>query len=76
MRDNKMAEVAQLFGKNLDEEFIMKWGNEWGNVEYMCEFTARGLRCYPSAKNKEKYTYSNNDWLFLLLIGEAVITNE
>jgi len=69
---NKMADVAKLFGKKLDEEFFIRWGN----VEYMCEFTARGLRCYPSAKNNIKYTYSNNDWLFLLLIGEAVIIND
>ena len=72
MIENKMTEVAKLFGKKLGEEFIMKWGT----VEYLCMFTARGLRCYPSAKNKEKYTYSNNDWLFLLLIGEAVIVDE
>lgn len=70
---NHMEEVAKLFGKKLGEEFIMKWGNEQGNVEYMCEFTARGLRCVPSAKNDTKYAYSNNDWLFLLLIGEAEI---
>lgn len=69
---NKMEAVAQLFGKTLGEEFIMKWGN----VEYMCEFTARGLRCYPSAKNDIKFNYSNNDWLFLLLIGEAVIVDD
>jgi hypothetical protein len=71
-----MEAVSQLFGKKINEEFIMKWGNEWGNVEYMCEFTARGLRCYPSAKNDINFNYSNNDWLFLLLIGEAVIVND
>jgi hypothetical protein len=72
MAENKMAEVAKLFEKQLGEEFIMKWED----VKYMCEFTARGLRCVPSVKNDIKYTYSNNDWLFLLLIGEAVIINE
>jgi hypothetical protein len=74
--ENKMEALAQLFGKKLGELFRMKWENEQGTIEYMCEFTTRGLRCYPSAKNNIKYTYSNNDWLFLLLIGEAVITNE
>jgi hypothetical protein len=71
-KPNKMEAVAQLFGKKLGEDFKMKWEN----VEYMCEFTARGLRCYPPAKNDIRINYSNNDWLFLLLIGEAVITNE
>jgi hypothetical protein len=69
MAENKMEQVAALFGKRLGELFRLKWGN----VECLCEFTARGLRCYPS---EEKYTYSNNDWLFLLLIGEAVIVDE
>ena len=76
MAENKMEQVAQMFGKKLGEEFVMKWGNEWGDVEYLCEFTARGLRCYPSVKNDIKFNFSNNDWLFLLLTGEAVIVDE
>jgi hypothetical protein len=70
--ENKMEALAKLFGKKLGEVFIMKWEN----VEYMCEFTLRGLRCVPSIKNDIKYSYSSNDWLFLLLIGQAVITDE
>jgi hypothetical protein len=73
---NKMEVIAALFGKEIGELFRMKWGNKWVDVEYMCEFTARGLCCYPPAKNDIRINYSNNDWLFLLLIGEAVIVDE
>jgi hypothetical protein len=67
MAENKMAEVAKLFGKKLGEEFKVKLTT--GEV-ILCRFSEKRL------------WYWQRDWfisdkvLVQLIVGEAVIVNE
>lgn len=65
MAENKMAQVAALFGKKLNEKFKLRMS---GYAEdYDAHFTAKGL----------VVTYFNYpDALFELLIGKAVIVDD
>ena len=64
---NRMADVARLFGKKLDEEFIAVVGYE----KVKCKFTNDGLKneCFDSWG-------VSNTFLGCLLTGEAVIVDE
>ena len=71
MAENKMAEVAKLFGKKLDEEFKVKILQK--REEYWCRFAYAGLEVAGWDK-----VYTKNDvWLLHELItGTAVIVDE
>ena len=64
MAENKMAEVAKLFGKDLDEEFAVK---NQRSIYYHLAFTDKGLTVLGTNKDIT---------LRQLLTGEAVITDE
>lgn len=67
MNENKMEQVAAMFGKKLGEEFTAKWEP----LEYKMMFTRKGLQLLE-----------NQEWGFppgiyrALLTGEAVIDDD
>ena len=65
---NRMADVAALFGKNLNEEFTAVI---WDAMQ-KCKFTDEGLE----AKSLDGKWYKSDNWLRCLLIGEAVIVDD
>jgi len=67
---NKMAEVAKMFGKKLDEEFIV---NDEYRKKMICKITERGLFFYYGAYEA---WWQDSGLLSELLIGKAVIINE
>ena len=67
MADNKMAEVAHLFGKKLGEEFTLRYGS----AVVKAEFNFDGL--YITTKN---FYAIHANWLQHLLTGSAVIVDE
>lgn len=67
MAENKMAEVAQLFGKKLGEEFHFKVGK----TVMKAKWTKRGLMTTDSAGRWLPCGYTP-----ALLTGQAVIINE
>jgi hypothetical protein len=68
MSENKMAEVAKLFGKKLGEEFTVK--NKY-KVEWHCKFTKNGLMYLD--KTFFDWQESGDYLLQYLLTGKAVI---
>lgn len=69
MAENKMAEVAALFGKKLDEEFTVKYQiskYKWCIEDHLA-FTDKGLTQYGKSKDVI---------LRQLLIGQAVIVDD
>jgi hypothetical protein len=69
--DNKMEAVAQLFGKELGEEFDVK---DKYKTEWHCKFTKRGLMYLD--KTFFDWQESGDYLLQFLLIGEAVIVDD
>jgi hypothetical protein len=69
--NNKMAEVAQLFGKELGEEFTVK---DKYKTEWHCKFTKRGLMYLD--KTFFDWQESGDYLLQFLLTGEAVIVDK
>ena len=67
MAENRMADVAALFGKVIGERFRVKFLSE--NRESV--FTESGLQ----TKDLDVW-HINNAWLNYLLTGEAVIGDE
>lgn len=70
MIENKMAEVAKLFGKELGERFKVKVNNQI----YDCSFKEYGFDSYGAYENP----YLDFDAFILqeLLTGTAVIIND
>jgi hypothetical protein len=62
---NRMADVAQMFGKKLGEEFTAV---SWDEMK-KCKFTDEGLK----VKYLDGDWHKSDGWLRCLLIGEAVI---
>lgn len=71
MNENKMAEVAKLFGKKLNEEF--KIVTPSGRVRKVKFTTDRGLLYYDRIENEWCKAYS---FLNFLCEGKAVIVDE
>jgi hypothetical protein len=70
MAENKMAEVAKLFGKKLGEEF---WAGIVGNKFMIkCRFTESGFQQTVVAG----LWHDNDAFLILLLTGRAKIVEE
>lgn len=68
MSDNKMEQVAALFGKEIGEEFTAVIYD----AVMQCKFTKNGLKI----KMSDGWHTTNGGWLSCLLIGEAVIVDE
>jgi hypothetical protein len=69
MNDNKMVEVAKLFGKEFGEEFTVKYQiskYKWC-IEYHLAFTDKGITHYGKSKDII---------LRQLLTGQAVIVDD
>jgi hypothetical protein len=66
MPENKMAEVAGLFGKKLNEEFKICYKNE----NYTAYFRNEGLRV------RGLFCLTWDNALVALLTGRAVIVND
>ena len=68
MAENKMEQVAAMFGKKLWEEFtVVIW-----DVMQKCKFTDAGLKVkYPDGD-----WHKSDNWLRCLLIGEAEIVED
>lgn len=64
MAENKMAQVASMFGKELGEEFAVK---NQRSIYYHLAFTEKGLTFFGKTKDIT---------LRHLLTGEAVIVDE
>lgn len=72
MAENKMAEVARLFGKELDEQFyIIIHGKK-----RIARFTVFGLSVLDESANPCEWDLGNSRLLECLMIGEAVIVDE
>lgn len=70
MAENKMAEVAKMFGKKLGEEFRLKAG--CGNIE-LVRFCEKGMEYYSVVLCGWK---PSERMLLLLLTGEAEIAED
>jgi len=70
MAENKMAQVAALFGKKLNERFTVRYDN----CLFDCKFTDCGFISYGAYDNP----YLDFDTFILqdLLVGRAVIVDE
>ena len=70
MTENKMAEVAKLFGKKLGERFTVKRDN----MMFDCRFTKHGLDTFGVYENP----YMSFDTFILeeLLTGRTVIVDD
>ena len=70
MAENRMAEVARLFGKKLGERFTVKIDNQI----YSCSFEEYGFNSYGAYENP----YLSFDAFILqeLLTGTAVIDDD
>lgn len=66
--NNKMAEVARLFGKTLGEEFDVRFN---GKLKCLMFDEKRGLLYFDGDEWRKNYAYL--DWL---VRGEAVIVDE
>jgi hypothetical protein len=64
MAENKMEQVAALFGKKLNEGFVVR--NTFDGHR-KCMFTSEGLEVEDGRGNG----YINHTWLAYLLIGKA-----
>ena len=70
MSDNKMAEVAKLFGKRLGERFTVERAHD----RFDCEFSTFGFMARGAYENP----YMDFECFILedLLTGRAVIVND
>ncbi|MBO5629628.1 MAG: hypothetical protein J5965_11200 [Aeriscardovia sp.] len=70
---NKMEEIAKLFGKKLDEEFKIKYGDGLA-FEAAVKFTKKNFRVKHLPL--QDYWSWDNELLADLLTGKAVIVDE
>lgn len=72
MAENRMAEVARLFGKKLGEEFYIIIHNK----KYIARFTVFGLSVLDESANPCEWDLGHSRLLECLMIGEAVIVDD
>jgi hypothetical protein len=72
MADNKMEQVAAIFGKELDEQFYIVIHKK----KYIARFTVFGLSVLDESANPCEWDLGHSRLLECLFTGEAVITNE
>ena len=72
MAENKMSEIAKIFGKQLEESF---WINVLDNdePESKCQFREDGLYVFDEFRNK--WIPDEYDFFYVLCRGEAEIVD-
>lgn len=70
MAENKMEQVAAMFGKKLGERFTVERYGE----RFDCAVTRYGMDCFSTYENP--YIELNAFVLYDLLCGEAVIVDD
>ena len=70
---NKMADVAALFGKKLDEEFKIK--DLSTGIIHIASFNNYGMRTYVAGFSSDSWKPSW-DMVMRLIIGNVVIIDE
>jgi hypothetical protein len=70
--NNKMAEVARLFGKTLDEQFYIIIHNK----KYIARFTVFGLSVLDESANPCEWDLGHSRLLECLFTGRAVIVDD
>jgi hypothetical protein len=73
MAENKMEQVAAMFGKKLDEEFKIKYGDGLA-FEAAVKFTKKNFRVKHLPL--QDYWSWDNELLADLLTGKAVIVDD
>ena len=71
---NKMAQVAQIFGKKLNEPFEVGICGELKSKRHKCKLTEGGL--YEWYEDWQKWVFDPDDILHDLLTGGAVIAED
>ena len=73
MGENHMEEIAKMFGKKMDEEFVIQSGSQFRG-----RFTKEGIEGAEGYEwNEKNWTYELGSWLLTdLLTGRAVIIDE
>lgn len=74
MAENKMAEVAAMFGKKLGEPFEVGICGELKSKRHKCKLTEGGL--YEWYEDWQKWVFDPEDILHDLLTGEAEIVED
>lgn len=70
MNENKMAEVAKLFGKKLGEEFRVRRNYYLSCITVKAKFIDKGFQVFYEGSDYWQYC---SEGLVDLLIGKAVI---
>ena len=74
MAENKMAQVAALFGKKLGEEFTVQ---DFSGYRYDMKFTINGFYVVPTDFHDDTPDWGwDNDLLEHMLTGKAVIVDD
>jgi hypothetical protein len=73
MAENRMAEVAALFGKKLGEEFYIVLAGDTPKQKQLCKFSNDGLRVWNDING---WYWDSENVLHELLTEQAVILNE
>jgi hypothetical protein len=69
MAENKMAQVAQMFGKQLNEAFIARYDG----ILLDCRFTENGFESCPYG---DEFYDDDADMMQFLILGEAEIVED
>ena len=72
MAENKMEQVAAMFGKELDEQFYIVICKK----KYVARFTVFGLSVLDESANPCEWDLGHSRLLECLSIGRAVIVDE
>ena len=71
MAENKMEQVAAMFGKALGEEFTVKHNEIYDGKRNKAKFTEKGFYVF------KRRVWNEDLWIFFkLLTGEAVIVDD
>ncbi len=74
MAENKMEQVAKIFGKKLNEEFVVGICGELKAKRHKCKLTEEGL--YEWYEDWQKWVFDPDDILHDLLTASAVIVDD
>lgn len=72
MNNNKMGQVAKLFGKELDEQFYIVIHKK----RHIARFTVFGLSVLDESANPCEWDLGHSRLLECLMVGEAVIVDD
>lgn len=66
--ENKSAEIAKVFGKELDEEFYIVFAGDTPRQKQLCKFTNDGLRVWDDVYG---WYWDSENVLHDMIIGMA-----